>query len=390
MKRILVFIMLVLFSLIDVGYASYNGEMSISNIRGDIIIQSEGDGQFRLDNTTYPVFKGDKVITKSGSADITMLSGATIKIQDASYMEVIDYSSDTVVVRTDYGAFYMSCTASSRIEVLIVNSRIRCNTNTSFYLRHEKADTFRINVHYGELIVYRENKLLTLRAGDDYLFDLANTKKVWDSSMRQWQTSQYNYKENYISEAYLPKEIAVYASSFDRYGKWVYLSDYGYCWMPTVVNINVWSPFSCGKYIRRHGREIWISCEPWGWVPYHYGRWIVHSYYGWLWVPPVRQRVVWHPVSVSYHEVSRQRIYTRQHHNPPPPPPPVDRYRRHTTNHPERNIGNTRNEHTMKPPFKPNLREREVVQETYRQRHYPEGHLSYDMHYRARFRRNVD
>src|SRR5688572_32433779 len=30
---------------------------------------------------------------------------------------------------------------------------------------------------------------------------------------------------------------------------------------------------------------FWDSDERFGWATYHYGRWINHRYYGWVWVP---------------------------------------------------------------------------------------------------------
>jgi hypothetical protein len=36
------------------------------------------------------------------------------------------------------------------------------------------------------------------------------------------------------------------------------------------------------------GDYVWISLEPWEWIPYHYGRWIYTKKYGWVWVPPMR------------------------------------------------------------------------------------------------------
>jgi uncharacterized membrane protein YgcG len=43
---------------------------------------------------------------------------------------------------------------------------------------------------------------------------------------------------------------------------------------------------------------VWLSAEPWGWAPYHYGRWIDDAEFGWLWIP--EQSVVsWEPALVS-------------------------------------------------------------------------------------------
>jgi hypothetical protein len=33
--------------------------------------------------------------------------------------------------------------------------------------------------------------------------------------------------------------------------------------------------------------STWVSADPWGWAPYHYGRWFNRAGYGWLWYPGV-------------------------------------------------------------------------------------------------------
>ena len=52
------------------------------------------------------------------------------------------------------------------------------------------------------------------------------------------------------------------------------------------------------KWVR--GRYVWVSFEPWGWAPYHYGRWFFRAGRGWCWVPPVAGSVFWAPGYVGW------------------------------------------------------------------------------------------
>ncbi|HMK44759.1 MAG TPA: DUF6600 domain-containing protein, partial [Dissulfurispiraceae bacterium] len=40
--------------------------------------------------------------------------------------------------------------------------------------------------------------------------------------------------------------------------------------------------------------------EPWGWAPYHYGRWAYVARFGWCWVPPATGAVYWGPGYVGW------------------------------------------------------------------------------------------
>jgi hypothetical protein len=50
----------------------------------------------------------------------------------------------------------------------------------------------------------------------------------------------------------------------------------------------------------RGGDYVWIGYEPWGWAPYHYGRWSFAVSIGWFWVPPARGDVYWAPGYVGW------------------------------------------------------------------------------------------
>ncbi len=72
-------------------------------------------------------------------------------------------------------------------------------------------------------------------------------------------------------------------SDLGYYGDWQYLDGSGYAWSPRVATS--WSPYQDGYWFNDYPYGLtWVSDEPWGYAPYHYGRW---SRYGdrWYWIP---------------------------------------------------------------------------------------------------------
>ena len=86
-----------------------------------------------------------------------------------------------------------------------------------------------------------------------------------------------------------------YYGSLDRYGTWVEISTYGQVWCPLDVSVG-WRPYTVGSWAYTDYGWMWIADDPWGYIPYHYGRWTFDSYYGWVWVPGD----VWAPAWVSW------------------------------------------------------------------------------------------
>ena len=80
--------------------------------------------------------------------------------------------------------------------------------------------------------------------------------------------------------------------TLDRYGRWDTLPDSEAVWYPTSVPDD-WAPYRFGHWdsIEPWG-WTWIDDQPWGFAPFHYGRWInVDGHWGW-----VPGNVVPHPV----------------------------------------------------------------------------------------------
>lgn len=104
------------------------------------------------------------------------------------------------------------------------------------------------------------------------------------------RNSSYQYVNSYIPGIY----------DLDYYGNWQNLDGYGYAWAPRGVD-PYWAPYQQGYWMNDYPYgPTWISSEPWGYAPYHYGRW---AYVGnqWYWVPDrVNTDPVYSPALVAF------------------------------------------------------------------------------------------
>ena len=88
--------------------------------------------------------------------------------------------------------------------------------------------------------------------------------------------------------------IGGFYDELEPYGRWVDCS-YGDCWVPERVSRG-WQPYSNGEWVYTEYGWTWVSSDPWGDSPYHYGTWIYSNRYGWEWVPGT----VWAPAWVTW------------------------------------------------------------------------------------------
>jgi hypothetical protein len=88
--------------------------------------------------------------------------------------------------------------------------------------------------------------------------------------------------------------IGGFYDELEPYGRWVDCR-YGECWVPARVPRH-WQPYSNGEWVYTEYGWTWVSYDPWGDNPYHYGTWVWTNRWGWAWVPGT----VWAPAWVTW------------------------------------------------------------------------------------------
>lgn len=120
-----------------------------------------------------------------------------------------------------------------------------------------------------------------------------------EDSFDRWVEGQDGEDYGRVSRQYVPSGIPG-TSDLDAYGQWRDVPDYGTVWVPTQVPAD-WQPYRDGhwQWIDPWG-WTWVDNAPWGFAPFHYGRWVNLNGW-WSWVPGGRSsRPLYAPALVSF------------------------------------------------------------------------------------------
>ena len=100
-----------------------------------------------------------------------------------------------------------------------------------------------------------------------------------------WFLSQDEMQDNLAmdDEMFVSPEMTG-AEELGQYGNWEVAEEHGNIWIPTRV-ASGWEPYRDGRWVwTRHWGWSWVDNAPWGFAPFHYGRWV--QYRGrWAWAP---------------------------------------------------------------------------------------------------------
>jgi hypothetical protein len=114
-----------------------------------------------------------------------------------------------------------------------------------------------------------------------------------------WIASRERRYEYSRSARYLSPEVVGF-EDLDEYGDWRDDPAYGHVWFPNRVEAG-WAPYHAGHWdwISPWG-WTWVDDSPWGYAPFHYGRWVsVGGRWGWV-AGPAAVRPVYAPALVVF------------------------------------------------------------------------------------------
>lgn len=83
-----------------------------------------------------------------------------------------------------------------------------------------------------------------------------------------------------------PSALTDFRAPLDPYGVWVDDPVYGTVWVPNADAAGPdFTPYVSAGHWTYDDDWVWVSDYPWGWAPFHYGRWIDVDGRGWCWIP---------------------------------------------------------------------------------------------------------
>src|SRR5215469_6648432 len=96
-------------------------------------------------------------------------------------------------------------------------------------------------------------------------------------------------------------DVTTFDETLSPYGQWVDTGEGpndGRAWRPDpdVVGEDFQPYATGGRWVYSDWGWTWESDYPWGWVPFHYGRWAMTPSWGWVWYPGA----VWAPAWVDW------------------------------------------------------------------------------------------
>jgi hypothetical protein len=277
--------------------------------QGSVTFQPGGEGDWVTAVPNRPLTSGDSLWTDQDARAELHVGSTAIRLAPETSMTVLDLDDRTMQLRLSEGTLML------RVRHLDDGDMVEVDTpNLAFNL--QRTGEYRIDVDsagnvtnasvwsgrgevtgggYSYTVVAGQSARFS---GTDQLdYDIAQLPGADDFD--NWAFQRDHREDGAESANYVSPEMTGY-EDLDDYGRWQYVAGYGTVWVPSSVASD-WAPYRDGHwaYISPWG-WTWVDDEPWGFAPFHYGRW-AYAESRWCWVPgPVAVRPVYAPALVAF------------------------------------------------------------------------------------------
>src|SRR5262249_794286 len=252
-----------------------------------------------------PMTTGDKLWTDQRARAELRVDAYAIRLGQLTGFSFLNLDDRTVQIRLTEG------TVNVRVRRLDQDQTLEIDTpNIAFnVLRpgsyrisvNENGDSTIVNVHDGQGEVTGGGSAYPVHAGQSATFEGTDQLSAdvegypGDDDFDRWCYDRDSRWDRSQSARYVSDDVVGY-EDLDDYGGWRPVPEYGTVWFPHTTIVG-WQPYRYGHWVWiSPWGWTWVDDAPWGFAPFHYGRWVVVGGV-WGWVPGAPRAAV---VTVAY------------------------------------------------------------------------------------------
>jgi len=266
----------------------------ISFIDGSVSLQPGGTGDWGTATKNRPMTIGDKLWVDQNSRAELQAGQAALHLGSMTALSFLNLDQNITQIRLAEGKL------NFRVREILQGDNYEVDTpNLAFTVR--EAGAFRIDVNEngdytsvtairGQGEIAAGGQTYPVHAGEradvtgaDNNVKFSTSAAPGPDDLDRWAQDRDLKEDNSPSAKYVSRDTVGY-SDLDDYGTWSEQPEVGPVWTPNTVEPG-WAPYSDGywNWIGPWG-WTWVGYEPWGFAPFHYGRW---GWFGggWGWCP---------------------------------------------------------------------------------------------------------
>jgi hypothetical protein len=284
----------------------------LSIIEGAVSLQPAGVQEWTAATLNRPLTTGDRLWSDQGSRAELDLGTASVRLGTNTGIAFLNLDDHGVQLQLSAGTLIVSVRDLGNGDSYEVDT-----PNIALALPQPGAYRIEVNddgtattVAVSQGAAQASGGGQTVAIGAQQLVTFSGTDTLaWQSStlgapdeFDSWSAARERELAESASAGYVANDVPG-TQDLDANGQWQQAPEYGYVWVPTAVAVG-WVPYRYGHWVWiTPWGWTWVDDAPWGYAPFHYGRWVVWNNH-WCWVPAPRHgpggRTVYAPALVAW------------------------------------------------------------------------------------------
>jgi len=263
-------------------------------VAGNVSFQPAGTSDWVAPYVNRPLTTGDQLWSDNDGRAELQLDGSMLRVSANTAISFLNLDDNTTQVQLSSGTLIIRVRRLSDGETYEVDTpnlafsvlrpglyRLSVDSSgnsTAIAIRSGQGEVTGAGVAYP--VYANENDVFS---GTDQLVENPAPETAADA-FEAWSVERDNRWDRSSSARYVSPDV-VGSADLDSYGSWTATPEYGTVWFPRGLEAG-WAPYRNGHwaYVEPWG-YTWVDDTPWGFAPFHYGRWVWVGG-GWAWVPP--------------------------------------------------------------------------------------------------------
>ena len=276
---------------------------------GSVSFQPGGEGDWVDAVLNRPLTTGDNLWADKNSRAELHIGSTALRIGSETSLTFLTLNDQTTQLRLSTGALIV------RVRHLDDGNSFEVDTpNLAFDIQNPGEYRIDVNPDGNETLVTVWQGRGEVTGGEDSYDVVANEQARFtgtdqlDHEIAQlpnsddfdnWAFQRDRQDDQDESANYVSTETTGY-QDLDAYGQWHNVDGYGQVWTPAGIAAD-WAPYRNGHWVWiAPWGWTWVEDEPWGFAPFHYGRW-AYVQSSWCWVPgPIAVRPIYSPALVAF------------------------------------------------------------------------------------------
>jgi|SRR5579862_1789225 len=279
----------------------------LSDVEGPVSLEPAGVAEWTAATLNRPLTRGDRLWADQNARAELDVGNAAVRLGAHTGFAFVELDDSVAQMQLTGGVLIVrvrDLAANQAYEIDTPNLAVSLQQNGEYRLEvNAGGDVTTVKIADGAAQALGGGLWLAIGAGQDVTFSgtstltySANTLGPADE-LDAW--SEARDQDASSAAPYLPSDLPG-AADLAANGSWQQSPDYGEVWLPTTL-VAGWVPYRFGRWLWvTPWGWTWVDDAPWGYAPFHYGRW-VHWRDSWCWVPGSRlARPVYAPALVGW------------------------------------------------------------------------------------------